>query len=126
MFQAKRRNPRLPETCTLLASSTGRIRNEGFHRTHDLCLDGCSFTSRHPYGIGTRLKIALSIEHRVVPLEGRVVRENGTTAEGFTVGVEFTSKSGKSREMLESFFELTCFALRKCEDNMNEKRNAAG
>lgn len=126
MVEARRRNPRLPESCTLLASSTGRIRNEGFHRTHDLGMDGCSFTSRHPYGIGTKLKIALSIEHRVIPLEGRVVREKGTSAEGYVVGVEFTSAPGKSREMLASFFELTIFALRPVAEEPEQQRNAAG
>lgn len=125
MVEARRRNPRLPENCTLLASSTGRIKNEGFHRTHDLGLDGCSFTSRHPYGIGTRLKMALSIERRVIPLEGRVVRETGATSEGFTVGVEFTTKSGKSREMLESFFELTRFTIRSVHAGLEDRKNAA-
>lgn len=125
MEEARRRNPRLPESCTVLASATGRIKNEGFHRTHDLGLDGCSFESRHPYGIGTKLKLALSIERRVLALEGRVVREKGESSEGYVVGVEFTGGSKESREMLASLFELERFSLGQMEEN-HRRRNAAG
>lgn len=126
MSNTRRKDPRLNEACALLARSLGRIANEGLHRTHDLGLKGCSFTSRTPYGLGTRLKLAVTVEHKVLGIEGKVVRETGDSREGYTVGVEFTALERQAREMLESLFFLERFTHRDEEEFAALGMNAAG
>jgi hypothetical protein len=61
---------------------------QSFSRTKSLGEGGCSFKSPEHIGYRSLMKLAISVQGKVVTADGRVVYER-SQADGFEIGVEF-------------------------------------
>lgn len=112
IYETARKSSRLVESHSMLVRCLSPVEREGLHLIRDLGMGGCHFTSPHPFGLGARLDMAISVDQRVLQISGKVVREakNGDCV--FEVGVLFTEMDHRESEMLESLLKLEEFTSR--------------
>lgn len=69
---------------------------QGFSRTRSLGEGGCSFKSPQNLGFRSLMKVAISVQGKVVNADGRVVYERPLES-GYEVGVEFLRLAPEDR-----------------------------
>ena len=108
----KRRFPRMEEQTTILVRTLGKGGIEGFCKGGVLGLGGCEFSSTTGIAKGTSLELLIAVESRVVRAGAKVITQRDMGADGYIVGVKFTSIRKRDREMLESLFALEGLAAK--------------
>ena len=96
-----RRFPRIPSHHAVFVTRLDPAHpTEGFAKTEVVGLGGCMFVSDEPLGLGSLLKVLISVEGSVLEAVSRVVYELPHPEGKVEVGVEFLQITPEDREIL--------------------------
>jgi hypothetical protein len=99
-----RRFPRIPAEYPVLVELVGEPKAGGFAITQVVGLGGCGFVTEEAYGVGSDIKLTLSVQGKMVEAESRVVYKNQMEEGKWEIGVEFTKISSFDKFEIESLF----------------------
>ena len=94
--QPVRRFPRLDTVHPLFVEVLEERGPQGFSRTRSLGEGGCSFKSPQHLGYLSLMKLAISVQGKVVNADGRVVYERPQEG-GYEIGIEFLRLAPEDR-----------------------------
>ncbi len=97
----QRRFPRVPAEKAILVKRLGDDASEALAKTRTVGAGGCMFVHHEPLGAGTRVELLISLPHRVIRAEARVVWEDVKQPGRVEVGVEFLGISPKDKRALD-------------------------
>lgn len=101
VFPQDRRFPRIPSHHPVFVSRLDPAHpTEGFAKTEVVGLGGCMFVADEPLGLGSLLKVLISVEGTVLETVSRVVYELPQPEGKVGVGVEFLEIAPEAREIL--------------------------
>ena len=100
-----RRFPRIPSRNAVLVKETSDG-GEAFVPTRTMSLGGCSFLSQDEIQVGEVLELLISVDHRVISAQARVVYSRLTDDSRHEVGVEFGKMANQDREVLGGLLEV--------------------
>ncbi len=100
----QRRYPRMPSENAVLVERLGETEGEEFVTTRTVGLGGCLLTSRESYGVGSLVRIMITIKHEVVKARARVVWEAWKADDRFEIGVEFLDLDDQDHERIAALF----------------------
>jgi hypothetical protein len=92
----QRRFPRLKCDHPVFVEVLSERGPQGFSRTRTLGEGGCCFKSPHGLGYRSLMKVAISVQGKVVSADGRVAYERPQGG-GYEVGVEFLRLAPEDR-----------------------------
>jgi c-di-GMP-binding flagellar brake protein YcgR len=102
-YPQRRRFPRIASENVVLVGTADQAVEEGFARTRDLGLGGCSFVNAAPIAVGTMLDLSISLAGRVVRTTSRVVYDL-PEGDAHEIGVKFLSIDPEDAELLRELF----------------------
>jgi len=106
MIRAKRRFPRVPinrPALVRLVEPDPYLKPfEDFTRAQTLGAGGCMFVSPETLGFGSLAVLLISLGHKVVRADGKVVYEKPRRDGSLEVGVEFLNMSPEDRAVIQS------------------------
>ncbi len=103
--RTKRRYPRVPSENVVLLQKLERGSEEELAKTDVVGLGGCSVVSKSPLGVGSLVKLLISVSGHVIKTEARVVYEHKKGPREYHAGLEFLRLLPSDREMISKLLE---------------------
>lgn len=103
--KVRRRFPRVPSENVVLLQKMERGAEEELAKTDVVGLGGCSVVSKTAVGVGSLVKLLISVSGHVIKTEARVVYEHKKGPREFHAGMEFLRLLPSDRELLTKLLE---------------------
>ena len=103
--QTKRRYPRVPSENVVLLQKLERGSEEELAKTDVVGLGGCSVVSKSQLGVGSLVKLLISVSGHVIKTEARVVYEHKRGPREYHAGLEFLRLLPSDKELLTKLLE---------------------
>jgi hypothetical protein len=102
----RRQFPRVPSANAVLVNRLGELPAEEFAVTRSVGLGGCSFISSESFGVGSHLKVLITVNLEVIEVRAKVVYENQVDGGRYEIGVRFVGIAEEDRSKIASLFEI--------------------
>lgn len=104
--EERRRFPRVPTHCEVVVKAlSDKVAFPAASTTREVGLGGCSFVSRTPYAVGSRLHLSILPEKTIVEAEGRVAYCRRLPQGAFEIGVAFEKVNPSDQGKLDGFLK---------------------